>query len=112
MGEDKILEVKCSYKQFKTKKAFSELASDPKFCLGRNSEGYLSLKTGHEYYHQIQGNLQATQRNSGHFFIWSPAEYFLQKIDKDLDWVKNLNVLESFYFNQFLPTIITEIKSS
>ena len=110
MDLETIIEVKCSYKQYVTKKPFSALACDPKFCLA-NENGILSLKMDHSYYHQIQGNLYATNRKYCDFFMWSPHEFFLQKVEKDLNWHRNVIGLEKFYFNQFLPTIFSELKS-
>jgi hypothetical protein len=37
--------------------------------------------------------------------LWSPEGYFLQKIEKEVDWGSNVVILESFYFPNFVPKI-------
>jgi len=35
-------------------------------------DGKLKLKTSHDYYYQIQGQLHITERKNFYFVVWTP----------------------------------------
>jgi len=105
VGDDTIIEVKCPYKH--RNQTVEEALS------GKDSEKYVvflrdgqwSLNTQHAYYHQIQGQLFLTKRQSAVLFIWTTQNFQCFNILKDLEWAKNIDVLIRFYFEFFVPYV-------
>lgn len=108
LDENYVIEVKCPYlhrnrtiqeaidfeKQRKTLKTF---------CLTEN----LTINTDHDYYHQIQGQLHAVDRDWAIFLLWTSKELFELKVPKDIAWRNcNISKLKSFYMNQLLPNLL------
>jgi len=83
VDDDKIIEIKCSYVQYCTKLSYKQLAEDPKrdFCLTIETND-LKLKTDHDHYHQIQGNIYATNTSYCDFFYGRPRNTFFSELTK------------------------------
>ena len=82
IGDDKIVEIKCPFKCSKT--SMENLAkSDGNFCLEMSPDGRLRLREDHEYYYQVQGELNISKRQVCYFVVWSPTEFHYQVIYRD-----------------------------
>ena len=77
--------------------------SDGSFCLSVSSEGRLRLREDHDYYYQVQGELNITKRQvcyfvgerreespdggyqlpPDYFIVWSPTEFHYEVIQRD-----------------------------
>ena len=77
--------------------------SDVTFCLAVSGEGRLRLREDHDYYYQVQGELNITKRQvcyfvgeraeegqmgsgqatSYNFIVWSPTEFHYEVIQRD-----------------------------
>ena len=76
--------------------------SDGSFCLAVSSEGRLRLREEHDYYYQVQGELNITKRQvcyfvgewilhlvllevttPDYFTVWSPTEFHYEVIQRD-----------------------------
>ena len=78
--------------------------SDVSFCLALSGEGRLRLREDHDYYYQVQGELNITKRqvcyfvgerteegqmgrwagyNFYNFLVWSPTEFHYEVIQRD-----------------------------
>ena len=78
--------------------------SDGSFCLSLSSEGRLRLREDHDYYYQVQGELNITKRQvcyfvgewhlqlpvpagtylqHNYFTVWSPTEFHYEVIQRD-----------------------------
>ena len=99
--EDSVLEVKCSF----TAKDSTVNADTVKYLQKNVSE--LHLDTGHDYYYQIQGQMLCTGRKQCYFFVWSPHGHHLPSIIRDYDFISNMLVkLSNFYNQHFLPVLL------
>jgi len=79
---DKLVEIKCPYKCLKT--SMESLAeTDDEFCLGTTSNGKLKLKKDHNYYYQVQAELNMAQRDICYFVVWSPEQFHCEVIQRD-----------------------------
>lgn len=65
-----IVEIKCpaSIKDFTPQEAFE----NKKLNFMNFIDGELKLKTSHDYYYQIQGQLHITERKYCYFVVWTP----------------------------------------
>lgn len=108
MIDDKIpVEAKCPFKYrnillteaLKTEEVKSYIIyydENCKLCLNKN----------HPYYHQIQGQMYLTKSEYSYLCVWTPKQAIVCKIHKDMTWDSNLNSMEEFYFERFVPYII------
>ncbi|XP_031356789.1 uncharacterized protein LOC116180801 [Photinus pyralis] len=103
---DKILEIKCPYK-FRNCTIREGVADKKYFFYYENDQ--VVVDTSHLYFHQMQGQLYITGRDICIFFVWTPfdCEYF--EIEKDPEWIANLDILKKFYLEKFIPAIF-EVK--
>lgn len=106
---DGLVEVKClaSVKEFSFKEEVENKKKD--FCLQFNECGELQLKRNHNYYFQIQGQLNITKRLWCDFVVYSKkGELFVERINKDdMFWKTTmLPKLTQFYRECMLPEIV------
>ena len=59
-GENKLLEVKCSYSVFQKKSKLQKEIDSNKFYIKKDSAGKYFMSDKHDYYYQIQGQLNIT----------------------------------------------------
>ncbi|XP_062592758.1 uncharacterized protein LOC134254222 [Saccostrea cucullata] len=103
-----ILEVKCPFsaKNMTIPEAIEKIHD---FCLDNNKvqdfNGVKSfkLRENHQYYDQVQGQLQITGKSLCDFMVWTPKDCAIVRINKDINWEINISVLTDFYFCKFLP---------
>ena len=102
VGDDGILEVKCPFSH--RNHTIAECLQDNTFCLEQNCEE-LTLKKSHQYWHQVQGQLQLTDRQLCYFVVWTLKDVHIEKIMRDDTWVSNLALLRTFYMNNLFPRL-------
>lgn len=101
-----IIEIKCPYK-YRAEKSLEECLSIDKGYLlwyDTNSKQYI-INNNHDYYHQIQGLLHILEKECCYAIIWTPQEVVISKILKCEDWKGNINLLQDFYFEQYVKNI-------
>lgn len=106
-GEEGILEVKCPFS--KRGQTMDEACEDTKFCC-RLEDGEAVLKTDHEYYFQIQGQMAITGHNWCDFVVWfGPNKVHLQRIPYNrVFWdTEMLPSLLHFMRYALIPEILT-----
>ena len=108
VANDFIIKVKCSYSA-RTKTNLQAAERKDFFLELDEVTGLLKLKQPHNYWHQIQGNLHLTGVNSCHLVVWTPLDLVILLIHKDPAWANNINILETFYKDCFLPKILSEM---
>ena len=82
IDDDKLVEIKCPYKC--SKNSMESLArSNEQFCLKITDDGRLKLKENHDYYYQVQGELNICKKDICYFVVWSPTEFHYQVIQRD-----------------------------
>ncbi|XP_076848422.1 uncharacterized protein LOC143494205 [Brachyhypopomus gauderio] len=107
VSDDCIIEVKCPWSA-RTKTVQQAAESKRDFFLELDEEtSSLKLKQTHHYWHQIQGNLHLTKANCCHLLVWTPLDLVILPVLKDLTWVLNIDILEHFYKDIFLPHILS-----
>lgn len=70
INEDSIIEVKCPYKIAEITPTEGIEMKKIDCCILHNNK--LKLKRNHDYYYQVQGQLQITRRKYCYFVVWSP----------------------------------------
>ena len=107
--------------------------SDVGFCLALSGEGRLRLREEHDYYYQVQGELNITKRQvcyfvgerrnrwsgwllqADYFLVWSPTEFHYEVIQRDEHFWDLMMYpwLLDFHrsFDQFLGQCRSNIKS-
>ena len=69
-------------------------------------DGSYSLKHGHEYHHQITGQMGLTGAEWCDLFIMCRDDYHLERVYFDPAlWAGMKNALDKFFFEYFLPTL-------
>ncbi|XP_062860150.1 uncharacterized protein LOC134322724 isoform X1 [Trichomycterus rosablanca] len=104
---DYIIEVKCPWSA-RTKTILQAAESKDFFLELEEVTGALTLKPTHHYWHQIQGNLHLTRANCCHLLVWTPLDFVILTVLIDPTWVVNIDTLETFYKNCFLPHIVSQ----
>ena len=101
----RLVEVKCPYKA--RNKSIEEMYGDPSFCCSLTNEGP-TLKKGHEYYFQVQGQMAITGIHTCDFVVWTPLNFITITLTfNEGFWKKSCYpLLEKFYFNIMLPEIV------
>ena len=79
------------------------------FFLELDAAGSLGLKETHPYWHQIQGNLLLTRANTCHLVVWTLVDLVILPVMKDPTWAGNIEILETFYRDCFLPKILSDM---
>ncbi|GFR97011.1 interference hedgehog-like Protein [Elysia marginata] len=105
VGHDCVLEVKCPYSH--RDHTIEDCLKDPKFYLTKSDTSGLSIKTSHNYWHQVQGQIHLTGRVFCFFVVWTKRDLCILKIQKDNTWAANLNILRQFYKKHMFPQLVS-----
>lgn len=100
-----IVEVKCPFsaRSMTIKEACSNVKD---FFLDCNpSDNSLHLRTQHDYWHQIQGQLYLTGTQCCDLVVWTQADIQVVCIEKDASWSSNILNMIEFYYKVFLPSL-------
>lgn len=108
---DKVVEIKC-LPRYEGK--LHESLHDPK-QKSKNilfyEDSILVVNKTHEFYHQIQGQMYMANRDSCYLVLFTEKDVpVIQIIGKDKDWEPNLSILTNFYFENFIPYIMSFLK--
>lgn len=106
-----VFEVKCPFK-YRNDDLYEVFKSDRKsdyIVIVHDDE--VVYNTDHLYYHQIQAHMCFTNCSYAILIIWSTVNSITIKIPKDTQWVNNLSLLPTFYFETFLPYVLKEYES-
>ncbi|KAJ8317946.1 hypothetical protein KUTeg_003037 [Tegillarca granosa] len=57
-----------------------------------SSDGRMTLKETHDYWHQIQGQLFLTGTQCCDFVLWTPKDLQIVRIVKDMSWSPNISL--------------------
>lgn len=70
--------------------------------------GFLTLKKGHAYYYQVQGQLLVSGMQWCDFMVWAQADYFVQHIYSDTSVHKVIREkVDYFYFYRYMPKYLS-----
>ena len=107
-GDTAVLEVKCPFSA-KNLNIEEWRLSQKNICLENKNNGTLQLKRSHNYFYQIQMQLECCNIDSGYFVIlFCKGDPFIEKINRDKEfWQKKmLPKLQKFYLEAILPEIV------
>ena len=98
------LEIKCPFES-REKFVFEILGCDDSYLEG-DVKNRIELKTTHLYcYHQIQCQLNVTDRKYCNFYVWTKKGYHYERVLDTEFWIKNKNTCESFFRICLLPAL-------
>jgi hypothetical protein len=105
IGSDGIVEVKClpSVKDRKLLDVINDPASKD-ICL-EEFMGQLRLKKQHNYYYQVQGQLQLSMKSYCIFIVYCENDFHSERIERDDEFwnLKMIPKLEQFFMECVLP---------
>jgi hypothetical protein len=107
---DKIIEIKCPY-SVRDLTPVQAARSSNSFCSSYlPSTGQLRLKREHNYFYQIQGQLEIWNKEYCDFIIYTPSGIHVECIKRDRNfWESRMKPkLNAFYKNYYLPLLISE----
>ena len=64
----------------------------------------LKLNPRHDYYDQVQGQLNMTGTHCCDFLVWTTIDAQVIRIPVDSAWLPNIGKLIDFYFTKFIPS--------
>ena len=101
----RLIEIKCPHKH-KDTTVIDACSSSSFFCKVVNDKP--ALKTIHNYYHQVQGQMAVTGTHQCDFIVWTTSDVSVERISFDnLFWTSIcLPQLRNFYMNSMLPEIV------
>lgn len=113
VGEDSLVEVKCLFSASNLQSTdLKEIVKEKKGNCLEIIDGSIRLKRNHNYYYQIQGQLNVTGRQFCYFVVYvnDNVELFIEKIEKDEDLWESfmLPKLSRFYRECIAREIVTK----
>ena len=105
IGSNAILEVKCPFTERNS--TIDEAISKKGFYLMKDEPSGYRLKDSHTYWHQVQGQLHITGRDTCYFTVWTTKQSVHLIIGRDNSWIQNIGYLENFYKQHMLPKMIS-----
>lgn len=101
VDDELLIEVKCPYTS-------RDKAISPAYVTYlRSIDGELKLKTNHNYYYQIQGQLMITGRKMCDLVIFTFCDLQVIRIMKDEEFCKNMrSALQSFFNEYHKPALL------
>lgn len=98
--EKGVLEIKCPFSVANDIPKPDNL----KYLVSINEK--VTLKTNHQYYAQIQGQMAIAKRDWCHFLVYTQKGYHVERIELNIDyWLTLQHSLEWFYVNHLKPGI-------
>lgn len=101
------LEIKCPYS--KQGMSIEDACSHKQFCMSIDS-GVPMLKTNHQYFYQVQGQMFVSCLEWVDFVVWfGVGSIYIQRVVFDKQWwyKEALPRLDYFYRRAFLPEVLT-----
>lgn len=109
-GEIGLLEIKCPASDRWRILSPAECGLDSEFCCSLDENQNLKLKTNHNYYFQVQGQMAICNKQWCDFVIWTlkpPLSVERIYFDESF-WLKCLNRLNDFYLKSMFPELFTQ----
>ncbi|KAA0717389.1 hypothetical protein E1301_Tti012157 [Triplophysa tibetana] len=103
VGSSEILEVKCPYNA--REMTIDDAVKQKKISYISKEGDTYSLHRDHKYWHQVQGQLHLTGRQTCYFVVWTKKDHVIIPISRDDTWKPNLQVLEDFFETHMLPRL-------
>ena len=98
-----LLEIKCPYSK---RHLDPTKVVDASFYLKPTTTG-LKLSRSHDYYKQVQGQLEVCQRDYCDFVCWTPMGMHIERIQRDPSFFEQMKPkLEQFFLHCVLPNIL------
>jgi len=107
IGKNYVVEVKCPYK-FRNSLLSDEIRKDKTYIIYKEHD-QIYVNENHNYWHQVQAQLYFTGRQKCVFVVWTPKESIIVHINKDDQWHNNIEILQTFYFQQYTPYLLNKI---
>ncbi|KAJ8913309.1 hypothetical protein NQ315_010977 [Exocentrus adspersus] len=109
LGSEGLVEIKCPSS---ASDLTPESAIHQRKITFWNKEG--QINKNHNYYHQVQGQLQVTGRSYCVFAVWTPLGLKYETILKDEEfWKSKMEIqLRDFYMNAMLPELVDSRKNT
>ncbi|XP_049416267.1 uncharacterized protein LOC125878853 [Epinephelus fuscoguttatus] len=102
VGSSAVLEVKCPYGT--REMTITEALAIKGFCVSKEGDSY-HLRDDHPYWHQVQGQLHLTGRQTCYFVVWTTKDTAIIPIARDESWQPKLVHLEDFFKAHMLPKL-------
>ena len=105
-GQTGIVEIKCPFtaRNMKISTACQDIAD---FCL-ENNNGEIKLKTNHDYYTQIQGQLMITGCDFCEFIVFTQCDMHIERIKPDHAYMTQLIQKLSTFFRDFAKPFLSD----
>lgn len=105
-----IAEVKCPHSKFLVTP--KDACSDPNFCC-IHTDAHCKLKTHHQYYYQVQGQLGITGTKWCDFIIYTQKGMSIERITLNNEFWRDLKQkLSTYYYNHFIAFAIEDFNRS
>jgi hypothetical protein len=108
VGDDGIVEIKCPSvaRDMTIQEGIAAKKIDCIFFDAISNE--YKMKRNHNYFYQVQGQLQCTRRSYCWFFVYTKKDHATIKVERDYSFWKNCMEphLIKFYWNCLLPEIV------
>jgi putative phage-type endonuclease len=105
VDDDAVIEVKCPYS---AKDSVVNPGTVPYLTYDENN--VLQLKTQHNYYFQIQGQLYCSDRQICYFCIYTQVDFKVVVIRRDQSFITDMiEKLKDFYEKFFKPTVLEKM---
>lgn len=108
-GSTATVEIKCPFK-FRNECLEEALKTTKTYVVKYNS-GKAELNKKHDYYDQIQGQMHLVNCTKCFLVIWTLKSCLVLRIDKDDTWNANIDTLKTFYVEQYLPHLLSNVNS-
>lgn len=95
INDDFIVEVKCPYK-YRQLFMLDDIKEHKNYILISDKDGNISVNNKHEYYSQVQGQLEITGRVKCYLGEWTPQETIIMDIQKE-DFSEEISCIKSFF---------------
>ncbi|KAJ8319549.1 hypothetical protein KUTeg_002897 [Tegillarca granosa] len=70
-----------------------------------SSDGRMTLKETHDYWHQIQGQLFLTGTQCCDLVLWTPKDLQIVRIVKDMSWSPNISLMKQAHLLMVVTTV-------
>ena len=110
ISRNDIIEIKCPY-SLRQCTDIKNGIKESKLPSLEVIEDEIKLKTGSDWYHQIQGQLYITKAQICHLVIYSPNSSRILTINRAPEWDKNISLLINFYKSYYIDFVSKAINN-
>lgn len=105
---DVVVEAKCpwSYRNFTVEEMVMKELSGKHSKKGFYLTSEFQVNRSHQYWHQVQAQIFATNARIAHFVVWTCKDFRIIQVEKDTSWARsNIPKLTDFYINVLLKRL-------